>query len=121
MTHWVRLAALVIDRDTDNLGPAVAFWTSALGGAADVKPDGRYAVFREGRPRVLLQAVAHAPRVHLDLETDDQEAEAARLTALGAREAARVKGWIVMEAPTGHRFCLDPAGDDFPADAKAFA
>ena len=29
-----------------------------------------------------------------------------RLVALGARIAARVRTWIVMEAPTGQRFCV---------------
>ena len=45
-------------------------------------------------------------RIHLDIETDDLEAEARRLEALGARRIAYVKRWIVMEAPTGQRFCI---------------
>ncbi len=69
----------------------------------------------------LLQRVDHAPRVHLDFETDDQPAEAARLAALGARTVGQVKSWTVMEAPTGHRFCLvAPQGDDFPGAAAAW-
>ncbi len=90
----------------------------------EIDADGKYAVFdgHDGYPRVLLQAVEHEPRVHLDIETDDQNAECARLKALGATEVARVKRWIVMEAPTGHRFCLvNPQGDDFPGEAKEFA
>ena len=50
--------------------------------------------------------MTHDSRVHLDIETDDLEAERARLEKLGAKLVARVKSWIVMEAPTGHRFCL---------------
>ncbi|HUF56620.1 MAG TPA: VOC family protein, partial [Thermohalobaculum sp.] len=95
-----------------------------LGKECRVDPDGRYATFdgHAGFPRVLLQAVDHDPRVHLDVETDDQEAERARLEALGAREVARIRRWIVMEAPTGHRFCLvDPQGDDFPGDAPEWS
>ncbi|MGH8363694.1 MAG: VOC family protein, partial [Gammaproteobacteria bacterium] len=34
------------------------------------------------------------------------EAEVARLTRLGAREVRRIKTWVVMEAPTGQRFCV---------------
>jgi len=44
--------------------------------------------------------------VHLDIETDDIEAEVRRLAALGARRMAQVHTWWVMEAPTGQRFCV---------------
>jgi hypothetical protein len=45
--------------------------------------------------------------VHLDIETDDLEAEAVRLEKLGAKRVAFVRGrWWVMEAPSGHRFCI---------------
>ena len=123
MTHRARIGVVCIDCRTDDLGPATEFWSAALGKAGRVDPDGRYAQFdgHEGHPRVLLQAVDHEPRVHLDIETDDPEAECNRLKTLGASEVARVKSWIVMQAPTGHRFCLvGPQGDDFPGDAKEF-
>jgi hypothetical protein len=44
--------------------------------------------------------------VHLDIETDDTEADVARLTALGTREVDRPRNarWVVMEAPAGQRF-----------------
>ena len=44
--------------------------------------------------------------MHLDIETDDVDAEADRLEKLGARKIAFVKRWWVMEAPTGQRFCV---------------
>ena len=44
--------------------------------------------------------------MHLDIETDDLDAEAARLEALGAKKIGFVKRWWVMEAPTGQRFCV---------------
>jgi len=44
--------------------------------------------------------------VHLDIETDDIEAEVRRLEALGARRIGAVRRWVVMEAPTGQRFCV---------------
>jgi hypothetical protein len=53
-----------------------------------------------------VQSVDHPSRVHLDIEADDLEAEVARLVALGARRIGRVESWIVMEAPTGQRFCV---------------
>ena len=69
---------------------------------------------------MLLQKVPHASRVHLDIETDDIEAEAARLVALGAKRIEKIKTWWVMEAPSGHRFCVvRPQRDgSMPGDAN---
>jgi hypothetical protein len=63
----------------------------------------------EGKPgdvQVLLQKVDHPSRVHIDIETDNKEAEVKRLEALGAVVVARLEEWIVLEAPSGHRFCV---------------
>ncbi|WP_108662390.1 VOC family protein [Acuticoccus kandeliae] len=110
MPHKSRLACLVIDCKTEDLTDALAFWTGALGLKGTIDEDGKYAVIKSpaGEPRILLQAVDHESRVHLDIETDDLEAEAQRLEALGARRVSAIKRWIVMEAPTGHRFCVVP-------------
>ena len=116
MAHKSRIGCLVIDCQTDDLEPATRFWSSLLGCEGAVDEDGKYAVLKSDRgdPRVLLQAVGHDPRVHLDIETDDQEAEAKRLEALGARRVGDHPRWIIMEAPSGHRFCLvGPQRDDF--------
>ncbi len=68
---------------------------------------------------IEVQQVTHPSRVHLDIETDDIEAEVARLERLGARRIATVKQWVVMEAPTGQRFCVvRPQRDDFEDCAK---
>ena len=49
----------------------------------------------------------HESRVHLDIETDDLEAEASRLERLGAKRVAFMRErWWVMEAPSGQRFCV---------------
>jgi hypothetical protein len=120
MTYRSRIGGVSIDCRTDDLTDAIAFWTVALGLTPTLEDGGKYASLggRPGLPRVEVQRVDHDPRVHLDIETDDREAECTRLKALGAVEVARIKDWIVMEAPTGHRFCLvKPQGDDFPGDA----
>jgi hypothetical protein len=58
---------------------------------------------------IEVQKVAHPSRVHLDIETDNIEAEVARLEKLGAKRIAFVRErWWVMEAPSGHRFCVVP-------------
>lgn len=56
-------------------------------------------------PIVQIQRVDHESRVHIDIETDDIPAEVARLEKLGASVVDRLKRWVVMQAPTGQRFC----------------
>jgi hypothetical protein len=73
------------------------------------------------QPKVLVQSVTHPSRVHIDIETDDIDAEVARLERLGARRVAYVKRWWVMEAPTGQRFCVvRPQRTDFESRANAW-
>ena len=60
----------------------------------------------EAEPLVLVQSVDHDSRIHLDIESDDLEAEVRRLEALGAKRVGFVKRWWVMQAPTGQRFCV---------------
>jgi catechol 2,3-dioxygenase-like lactoylglutathione lyase family enzyme len=109
--HKSRISAFVLDCQVDDLAAATAFWSQALGRpvvSADQDGDGRYAELQTGvdEPHLLLQRVEHEPRIHLDIETEDLDAEVARLEALGARRVAFVKRWWVMQAPTGHRFCV---------------
>ena len=72
-----------------------------------------------GEPIVEIQRVEHESRVHIDIETDDIAAEVARLEKLGARAVARVNTWVVMEAPSGQRFCIVRVQrPDFPKNAN---
>ena len=108
--HRSRLSTFVIDCKVGDVDAAAEFWSQALGRA--VKPaDPGDASYRElaadpAEPMVLVQKVDHDSRIHLDIEADDLDAEAARLEALGAKRIAFVKRWWVMEAPTGQRFCI---------------
>lgn len=122
MPHKSRQRIIVIDCETDDLEAASRFWSAALGGDATVDPDGRYAhVANTTDNRVLLQAVSHAPRVHLDIESDDEVAEVRRLEALGAAVVAKIRTFTVMEAPTGHRFCVvQPQSEDFAEKANTW-
>lgn len=110
--HRSRLCTIVLDCQVDDLARATEFWSRALGkpiASVDQDGDGKYAELETAadEPLILLQKVEHAARVHLDIETDDLEAEAQRLEALGAKRIAFVhERWWVMEAPTGHRFCI---------------
>ncbi len=111
--HRSRLAGLIIDCETNDLDAAAAFWGKALGAppksAANIE-ESPYVelVMPAGEIDVEVQAVQHPSRVHIDIESDDIEAEAGRLEALGAKKIANIKRWCVMEAPTGQRFCIVP-------------
>ena len=69
-----------------------------------------------GRPRVLFQQVpelrAGKNRLHLDVRIgpERQEAEVARLLALGATELWRASqgphSWVTMADPEGNEFCV---------------
>lgn len=109
--HKSQLAGFIIDCQTDDIDRAAAFWSAALGLKAEVNPDPDELDYRhlETRPEevhIEVQKVDHASRVHLDIETDDIEAEVARLEDLGALRIANIRRWVVMEAPTGQRFCV---------------
>jgi len=115
--HRSRLGGIVIDCRDANLDQAGTFWGGVFGYEATRAPDPADTNYVElsgppGELHVLLQRVEHPSRVHLDIETDDIEAEAARLEGLGARRIEHIRDWLVMEAPTGHRFCLVPPQRD---------
>ena len=114
MAHRSRLAGFMIDCKDGALAEASEFWSRALGlpiSDPDEGGQGRYALLGNGPGglHIEVQKVDHPSRVHLDIEADDIEAEARRLEKLGARRIAFVRNrWWVMEAPTGHRFCVVP-------------
>lgn len=112
MAHRSRLAGFIIDCQDVDSDTAATFWSAALGLKAEpahTDDDGAQYSELHGAPAELhveVQRVQHASRVHLDIESDDIDAEADRLEALGARRIGFIKRWWVMEAPTGHRFCI---------------
>jgi predicted enzyme related to lactoylglutathione lyase len=124
--HKSRLGGFIIDCQTDDLKGAAEFWSAALGLSirpSDHPEDRGYAVLATA-PNDLdieVQKVDHPSRVHLDVETDDIEAEASRLEKLGAKRVAHIKSWWVMEAPTGHRFCVvRPKRSEFANEANVW-
>jgi predicted enzyme related to lactoylglutathione lyase len=109
--HKSRLAGFIIDCNTDNLERAATFWSGALGYPlkdAASEPSAKYRQMDTGPDglHIEVQQVTHDSRVHLDIETDDIEAEVTRLESLGAKRLKRINTWWVMEAPTGQRFCV---------------
>jgi predicted enzyme related to lactoylglutathione lyase len=109
--HKSRLCGFIIDCRTENLAAAADFWGHALGmeiRALPAEEGEKYVrlVDRNSDLHIEVQRVDHPSRVHLDIETDDIEAEVRRLESLGARRVVQVHTWWVMEAPTGQRFCV---------------
>lgn len=127
--HRIRVATVVID--AADLQEAVAFWSAALDApvvTGDPAED-RYVSLGQaaGGLRLLLQRVPERRGdqngVHLDLETDDPEAEVARLTAIGAsRERPLGHGAWVLADPAGNRFCvIYPETPSWPQGTKVVA
>jgi predicted enzyme related to lactoylglutathione lyase len=109
--HHSRLAGFIIDCNTDDLDAAAEFWSAALGYPLRSKSEQAGENYRqlltgEDSLHVEVQQVDHESRVHLDIESDDIEAEVARLEKLGAKRVAKVHTWVVMQAPTGQKFCV---------------
>ncbi len=112
--HKSQLAGLIIDCQTDDLVQAAKFWSQALGYAIQppVQPEDENYIplaTAANELHIEVQKVDHPSRVHLDIATDNIEAEVCRLERLGAKRLQQVQTWWVMEAPTGHRFCVVPA------------
>ena len=106
--HKSRLAGFIIDCECSDIDAAAQFWSGALGLAVRPPVDALYRTLETSgdEVHVEVQKVAHPSRVHLDIETDDIEAEVRRLERLGARRIEQVRTWWVMQAPTGQRFCV---------------
>ena len=111
--HRILLREVVIDVPSSHFAAALRFWADAL----DARPR-RLAEYPEfvsldgpaALPHVGMQDVGDtAPRFHLDVESDDVEAEVSRLVRLGAVEVRRHGEWVVLQDPAGLLLCVLPA------------
>ncbi|MDX1555034.1 MAG: VOC family protein [Xanthomonadales bacterium] len=124
--HRSQLAGFIIDCETEDLDAAASFWAAALGLESEVPKDPAESAYvmlhtRPEEVHIEVQKVDHPSRVHLDIETDDIEAEVARLERLGAKRISDIRRWVVMEAPTGQRFCVvKPVRSNFDRDANTW-
>jgi len=117
MHHRSRLCQFVID--VSDLDQGVSFWSAALDAAEESLPDISSPIYRQLRlpdsdVRILLQKTndkkTSKERMHLDLETDDVEAEVKRLEALGAtrwdHQQERGFDFWVLRDPWSNEFCV---------------
>jgi predicted enzyme related to lactoylglutathione lyase len=110
---------LVVVIDCADLARAARFWTAVLGYVEAGPNTGPYQTLlpADGHGiEVLLQRTADAKRgknrVHLDLRTQDLDAEVDRVTALGATAVTSSPivedgwTWHLLADPDGNEFCV---------------
>ncbi|MEV3936133.1 VOC family protein [Glycomyces sp. NPDC049804] len=112
--HRSRISTVLID--TPEAEAATAFWSGALGATARPTPGQDQFTVLEGALPGLVTVVQRLdegePRLHVDMETDDLDAETARLIALGATEVSRWLDCRTLRAPGGHIVCVIPVHSD---------
>ncbi|KQY63761.1 VOC family protein [Nocardioides sp. Root140] len=125
--HRSRIGVVLVDHPVDRFESSAAFWAQARGSTR--RPDGEEPVYDSLDPLgggVMLElqrtGAGTPPRVHLDIETDDVDAEVARLVAAGARVEQRHEAYAVMRDPGDLVFCVVPVqtGSDFDAHATTW-
>jgi predicted enzyme related to lactoylglutathione lyase len=121
--HRSRLTAAYFDVPEADFGAETAFWSAALGVGVEPSDDGDYIELAPRVPglQVLVQRIGNGTpaRVHFDIETDDIEAEVARLVRLGATTVEVISTWVVMRDPAGLLFCV--VGLQSPAEFDTHA
>ena len=111
MSHYSRVLKVVIDAPPDLHDQELAFWQGVLGQELPGIYSAEYhGAFLRGNDLMLLvqRLGSGAPCVHLDIHTDDLDAEVARLERLGAKRMQKVQTWWVMRDPAGLLFCVLP-------------
>jgi predicted enzyme related to lactoylglutathione lyase len=112
MTHRSALRKIVIDvagSDADH-ARELAFWEAATGQTLtrlERHPEYHGAELPGRGIGLLVQRLGRGPnRVHVDIHTDDVEAEVERLAGLGAQRVESLARWSVMRDPAGLLFCV---------------
>jgi hypothetical protein len=123
VAHYSRVSKIVIDVPPDGHDRELAFWGAATGeqlSRFERFPEYHGASLNGGELGFLIQRLGGGQaRVHIDIHTDDLEAEVARLEALGAERVQQVHRWWVMRDPAGLPFCVIPEPAGSLSDANA--
>ena len=122
--HRIMLREVIIDAPAADIDAVTTFWSRALVATPHPIPGEPFVALRGAAslPHVATQSIGgdEAARFHLDIETDDLEAEIARLEGLGATVRSRYGDYAVMVDPVGLLFCLlPPVSQEFADRAKS--
>jgi hypothetical protein len=108
--HRSRLTGALFDVPAEVFEAETAFWAGALGSQPRPEDGSEYAHLNglSAGLEVMVQRIGGGDpaRVHVDIETDDVDAEVQRLEALGATRVRAVKTWWIMRDPAGLLFCV---------------
>lgn len=104
---------VVIDVPGKDHAQGLAFWQAAIGQELtqiERHPEYHGALLpHQQQIGLLVQRLGEGPaRIHLDFQTDDVDAEVARLEKLGAKREQAIHDWYVMRDPAGLLFCVVP-------------
>jgi predicted enzyme related to lactoylglutathione lyase len=111
VTHYSRLSIVVFDVPAADHAGEVAFWQAATG--TELTRYTRFPEYHGGAVTetlgLLVQQLGDGPaRMHVDIHTDNLDAEVARLEALGAQRVSADGHWCVLRDPAGLLFCVVP-------------
>ncbi len=112
MVHRSRLTSALFDVPGSFFEAEIAFWAGALGRTVHRDEEEPGYVEYDGLTtglQLMVQRLGEGgdgARVHLDIETDDIEAEVRRLEGLGATRVEKIRDWQVMRDPAGIPFCV---------------
>jgi hypothetical protein len=126
--HRILMRTVYLDLAPDAHDAGLAFWQQAL--QAELQRGVNYPEYHQlCHPAavclVYVQLVNDgASHFHVDIESDDQPAEVARLVGLGARIVSEntsdtVGDWTVLRDPGDLLFCVTKADVDAEFDARA--
>jgi catechol 2,3-dioxygenase-like lactoylglutathione lyase family enzyme len=116
MTVMIRVGSIVLR--VDDLRRQTEFWEAALGYERRESDSDDFMLLRPKNgvgPNISLDRARSTlqvpPRIHLDLYTEDQAGEVARLIGLGATEVHWSRrppdaDYVILADPEGNRFCV---------------
>jgi Glyoxalase-like domain len=123
--HRSRLHVVLIDSPADSAEAEVAFWSAALGSTPEPEAGTPFTSLSplgsEGHLIAHQRLENGAARIHLDIETDDTQAEVRRLEGLGAVRIGEHDGCVHMRDPAELVFCVVPVqSGEFEQHAKVW-
>jgi hypothetical protein len=117
--HRSRIGCVLIDHTGEQFDASLSFWAGVQRSRPTVQSQ-RVGVGEVGTLNFELRQVeVGAPRILIDIETDDIPAEVSRLEGLGASVVEERDQYIVMADPGGVVFGVTgvQTGDRFTEDA----